>query len=153
MRIRQPFNVHGIKAVTVPCGFSKSGLPMGLTFAGPHFSEGKILALARAFERGHRVAQAPSRRFAHDAGAAGPRTCETTARTATGVGPAAALSWLTQDRVMLTQLHRIQHAVSRGTHCGLSDRCAFPTPAGTDQSITRRIRCRLDGERNVSFRP
>ena len=47
----QPFNVYGIPAVTVPCGFSKSGLPMGLTFAGPHFSEGRILALARAFER------------------------------------------------------------------------------------------------------
>jgi len=47
----QPFNVYGIPAVTVPCGFSKSGLPMGLTFAGPHFSEGKILALARAFEQ------------------------------------------------------------------------------------------------------
>ena len=47
----QPFNVYGIPAVTVPCGFSKSGLPIGLTFAGPHFSEGRILALARAFER------------------------------------------------------------------------------------------------------
>lgn len=46
-----PFNVYGIPAVTVPCGFSKSGLPMGLTFAGPRFSEGKLLALARAFEQ------------------------------------------------------------------------------------------------------
>jgi len=47
----QPFNVYGIPAVTVPCGYSKSGLPIGLTFAGPHFAEGKILALARTFER------------------------------------------------------------------------------------------------------
>jgi aspartyl-tRNA(Asn)/glutamyl-tRNA(Gln) amidotransferase subunit A len=46
-----PFNVYGIPAVTVPCGFSKSGLPIGVTFAGPRFSEGKLLALARAFEQ------------------------------------------------------------------------------------------------------
>jgi aspartyl-tRNA(Asn)/glutamyl-tRNA(Gln) amidotransferase subunit A len=46
-----PFNQYGIPAVTVPCGFSRSGLPMGLTLAGPHFSEGKLLALARAFEQ------------------------------------------------------------------------------------------------------
>jgi aspartyl-tRNA(Asn)/glutamyl-tRNA(Gln) amidotransferase subunit A len=47
----QPLNLYGIPAVTVPCGFSQSGLPIGLTFAGPHFSEGRILALARAFEQ------------------------------------------------------------------------------------------------------
>lgn len=47
----QPFDVYGIPAVTVPCGFSGSGLPIGLTFAGPRFSESKILALARAFEQ------------------------------------------------------------------------------------------------------
>src|SRR5262245_15189387 len=47
----QPLNLYGIPAVTVPCGFSQSGLPIGLTFAGPHFSEGRILALARTFEQ------------------------------------------------------------------------------------------------------
>ena len=47
----QPFDVYGIPAVSVPCGFSTSGLPIGVTFAGPRFSEGKILALARAFEQ------------------------------------------------------------------------------------------------------
>jgi aspartyl-tRNA(Asn)/glutamyl-tRNA(Gln) amidotransferase subunit A len=46
----QPFNIYGIPAVTVPCGFSKSGLPIGLTLAGPRFSEARILALARQFE-------------------------------------------------------------------------------------------------------
>jgi len=46
-----PFDVYGIPALTVPCGFSSSGLPIGLTFAGPRFSEGRILALARAFEQ------------------------------------------------------------------------------------------------------
>lgn len=47
----QPFNVMGLPAVSVPCGFSKSGLPIGLMIAGPMFSEGKVLALAQAYEK------------------------------------------------------------------------------------------------------
>ena len=47
----QPFDVFGIPAISIPCGFSKSGLPIGLMIAGPRFSEGKVLALAQAFER------------------------------------------------------------------------------------------------------
>ena len=45
-----PFNVYGLPAISVPCGFSKDGLPIGLMIAGPRFSEGKIMALARAYE-------------------------------------------------------------------------------------------------------
>ncbi len=45
------FNVFGIPAITVPCGFSASGLPIGLMIAGPRFSEGKVLALANAYEK------------------------------------------------------------------------------------------------------
>ncbi len=45
------FDVYGIPALTLPCGFSKSGLPVGLMIAGPHFSEGKVLALAYAFQQ------------------------------------------------------------------------------------------------------
>jgi aspartyl-tRNA(Asn)/glutamyl-tRNA(Gln) amidotransferase subunit A len=47
----QPFDVFGIPAISIPCGFSKSGLPIGLMIAGPRFSEGKVLALAQAYER------------------------------------------------------------------------------------------------------
>lgn len=46
-----PFDVYGIPAVSVPCGFSKEGLPIGLMIAGPHFSEGKVLALAYAYQQ------------------------------------------------------------------------------------------------------
>ena len=46
-----PFNMYGIPAISVPCGFSKGGLPIGLMIAGPRFSEGKVLALAHAYER------------------------------------------------------------------------------------------------------
>ena len=45
------FNVYGIPAISIPCGFTSKGLPVGLMIAGPRFSEGKVLALARAFEQ------------------------------------------------------------------------------------------------------
>ena len=49
-----PFNTFGIPAVSIPCGFSASGLPIGLMIAGPRFSEGRILALADAYEKATR---------------------------------------------------------------------------------------------------
>jgi aspartyl-tRNA(Asn)/glutamyl-tRNA(Gln) amidotransferase subunit A len=45
------FNMYGIPAISVPCGFTASGLPVGLMIAGPRFSEGRVLALAHAYER------------------------------------------------------------------------------------------------------
>jgi aspartyl-tRNA(Asn)/glutamyl-tRNA(Gln) amidotransferase subunit A len=45
-----PFNIFGLPAISIPCGFSRDGMPVGLMIAGPHFSEGKIMALARAYE-------------------------------------------------------------------------------------------------------
>jgi aspartyl-tRNA(Asn)/glutamyl-tRNA(Gln) amidotransferase subunit A len=47
----RPFDVWGIPAISIPCGFSKTGLPVGLMIAGPNFSEGKVLALAHAYEQ------------------------------------------------------------------------------------------------------
>jgi aspartyl-tRNA(Asn)/glutamyl-tRNA(Gln) amidotransferase subunit A len=46
-----PFDVYGIPALSLPCGFTKSGLPVGLMIAGPHFAEGKVLALAYAYQQ------------------------------------------------------------------------------------------------------
>ena len=45
------FNIFGLPAISIPCGFSASGLPIGLMIAGPRFSEGKVLALAHAYEK------------------------------------------------------------------------------------------------------
>jgi aspartyl-tRNA(Asn)/glutamyl-tRNA(Gln) amidotransferase subunit A len=45
-----PFDAFGLPALSINCGFSKSGLPIGLMIAGPRFSEGKVFALARAYE-------------------------------------------------------------------------------------------------------
>jgi aspartyl-tRNA(Asn)/glutamyl-tRNA(Gln) amidotransferase subunit A len=44
------FNVYGVPAISTPCGFTSSGLPVGLMIAGPRFSEGRVLALAQAYE-------------------------------------------------------------------------------------------------------
>lgn len=46
----EAFNILGLPALSVPCGFGRDGLPVGLTIAGPRFSEGRIMALARAYE-------------------------------------------------------------------------------------------------------
>ena len=45
------FNLYGIPALSLPCGFSRQGLPIGLMIAGPRFSEQKILALGNAYEK------------------------------------------------------------------------------------------------------
>ena len=44
------FDVYGVPAITVPCGFTNSGLPIGLQISGAHFSETNVLALAHAYE-------------------------------------------------------------------------------------------------------
>jgi aspartyl-tRNA(Asn)/glutamyl-tRNA(Gln) amidotransferase subunit A len=45
------FNRLGLPALTVPCGFSTEGLPIGLMICGPRYSEGRLLALGAAYER------------------------------------------------------------------------------------------------------
>jgi aspartyl-tRNA(Asn)/glutamyl-tRNA(Gln) amidotransferase subunit A len=44
------FNAYGIPAISLPCGFTGNGIPVGLMIAGPRWSEGKVLALARAYQ-------------------------------------------------------------------------------------------------------
>jgi len=51
LRNTRPFNVWGLPAVSVPCGFTRSGLPIGLQIAGPHWREDLVLRLAHAYER------------------------------------------------------------------------------------------------------
>jgi aspartyl-tRNA(Asn)/glutamyl-tRNA(Gln) amidotransferase subunit A len=47
----RPFNIFGLPTISVPCGFSQDGMPIGLQISGPAWGEGKVLALAQAFER------------------------------------------------------------------------------------------------------
>ncbi|MBN2568296.1 MAG: Asp-tRNA(Asn)/Glu-tRNA(Gln) amidotransferase subunit GatA [Deltaproteobacteria bacterium] len=43
-------NLAGIPGISVPCGFTKGGLPIGVQFLAPHFGEGKLLQAAYAYE-------------------------------------------------------------------------------------------------------
>ncbi len=51
LRNTRPFNGWGLPAISLPCGFTKSGLPIGLQVAGPAWREDLVLRLAHAYER------------------------------------------------------------------------------------------------------
>ncbi|MER3417171.1 MAG: Asp-tRNA(Asn)/Glu-tRNA(Gln) amidotransferase GatCAB subunit A [Gemmataceae bacterium] len=44
-------NLAGIAGISVPCGFTKQGLPVGLQILAPPFAEEKLLRVARMYER------------------------------------------------------------------------------------------------------
>jgi len=45
------FNLTGYPAISVPCGFDRSGLPVGLQLVGRHFDEAAVLRVAARYER------------------------------------------------------------------------------------------------------
>jgi aspartyl-tRNA(Asn)/glutamyl-tRNA(Gln) amidotransferase subunit A len=49
-RFTCPFNLSGVPAISLPCGFTSSGLPIGLQIAGRPFDEETILKVAWAYE-------------------------------------------------------------------------------------------------------
>ncbi len=51
LRNTRPMNVWGLPAISVPCGFTQSGLPIGLQIIGPHGGESEVLQLAHAYEQ------------------------------------------------------------------------------------------------------
>jgi aspartyl-tRNA(Asn)/glutamyl-tRNA(Gln) amidotransferase subunit A len=51
LRNTRPFNVWGLPAISVTCGFTQSGLPVGLQIAGPHWREDLVFRLAHAYEQ------------------------------------------------------------------------------------------------------
>ncbi len=51
LRNTRPMNVWGLPAISVPCGFTQSGLPIGLQIIGSHWGEAKVLQLAHAYEQ------------------------------------------------------------------------------------------------------
>jgi aspartyl-tRNA(Asn)/glutamyl-tRNA(Gln) amidotransferase subunit A len=44
-------NLAGIAGISIPCGFTKTGLPIGLQILGAPFEEDKLLRAARMFEQ------------------------------------------------------------------------------------------------------
>ena len=51
LRNTAPFDAYGIPTISVPCGFSRQGLPIGIQISGPHLGEPEVLALAHAYEQ------------------------------------------------------------------------------------------------------
>ena len=50
-RLTFPFNLTGLPAISVPCGFDGDGMPVGLQLVGRPFAEATILCVAHAYER------------------------------------------------------------------------------------------------------
>jgi len=51
LRFNIPYDLTGLPAITVPCGWSRDGMPIGLQIAGPAFQESTILKAAYAYEQ------------------------------------------------------------------------------------------------------
>jgi len=51
VRNTSAFNVYGVPAISVPCGFTSAGLPMGLQIIGPPGGDAVVLQLAHAYEQ------------------------------------------------------------------------------------------------------
>jgi aspartyl-tRNA(Asn)/glutamyl-tRNA(Gln) amidotransferase subunit A len=54
LRNTRPANMWGLPAISVPCGFTAAGLPIGLQIIGPHWREYRVLQLAYAYEQATR---------------------------------------------------------------------------------------------------
>jgi aspartyl-tRNA(Asn)/glutamyl-tRNA(Gln) amidotransferase subunit A len=44
-------NLAGLPAMSVPCGFSKDGMPIGMQLIGNYFSEARLLQIAHQYQR------------------------------------------------------------------------------------------------------
>jgi aspartyl-tRNA(Asn)/glutamyl-tRNA(Gln) amidotransferase subunit A len=51
VRNTSPFNVNGLPAISVRCGFTSAGLPIGMQIIGPHGGDAVVLQLAHAYEQ------------------------------------------------------------------------------------------------------
>jgi aspartyl-tRNA(Asn)/glutamyl-tRNA(Gln) amidotransferase subunit A len=52
-------NLAGVPGISVPCGLSSEGLPVGLQLLGPHWSEANLLRLAHAYQTAHPLSTHP----------------------------------------------------------------------------------------------
>jgi aspartyl-tRNA(Asn)/glutamyl-tRNA(Gln) amidotransferase subunit A len=53
-RLTRYFNVVGLPAISIPCGFTPEGLPIGVQIAGKAFDESTVLRVAHAYEQSAR---------------------------------------------------------------------------------------------------
>ena len=52
-RFTYPFNLAGLPTISIPCGFTRENLPIGLQIAAKPFDEMTVLRVAHAYERMH----------------------------------------------------------------------------------------------------
>jgi aspartyl-tRNA(Asn)/glutamyl-tRNA(Gln) amidotransferase subunit A len=52
-RLTYPFNLTGLPAISIPCGFDPENVPIGLQIAGKPFAEETVLRVAYAYESRH----------------------------------------------------------------------------------------------------
>ncbi|HKU74195.1 MAG TPA: amidase [Pyrinomonadaceae bacterium] len=55
LRNTRPFNAYGLPTISIPCGFTQAGLPIGLQISAARFNEAKLLSFAFAYEQIHRL--------------------------------------------------------------------------------------------------
>jgi aspartyl-tRNA(Asn)/glutamyl-tRNA(Gln) amidotransferase subunit A len=60
LRLNRPANLAGTPSLTVPCGFTRAGLPVGLQIMGGASSESVLLRIANAFERARPQTRRPA---------------------------------------------------------------------------------------------
>jgi aspartyl-tRNA(Asn)/glutamyl-tRNA(Gln) amidotransferase subunit A len=51
LRMTRPANLTGNPAISIPCGFTAQGLPVGLQLIGPRWGEARLLSIALAYEQ------------------------------------------------------------------------------------------------------
>jgi Asp-tRNA(Asn)/Glu-tRNA(Gln) amidotransferase A subunit family amidase len=55
LRNTRPLNVWGLPAISIPCGFTSAGLPIGLQIAAAPYRDAQVLQIAYAFEQSQTV--------------------------------------------------------------------------------------------------
>jgi Asp-tRNA(Asn)/Glu-tRNA(Gln) amidotransferase A subunit family amidase len=59
LRLNRPANLAGLPAISIPCGFTPEGLPVGLQFIGAVTDEHLLLRIARIFEHSRTLDRRP----------------------------------------------------------------------------------------------
>lgn len=60
LRLNRPANLAGVPAISVPCGLTRSGLPVGLQLIGSSNAEELLLAIAAVYQQHHPFAHPPN---------------------------------------------------------------------------------------------
>lgn len=53
IRLNRPANLTGLPAISMPCGFTRAGLPIGVQILGRAWDEATLFGIARAYEQAH----------------------------------------------------------------------------------------------------